>query len=349
MKKYMRFFADYAKPRGPRLAYIGGVYGSRNLGDEALRLAAAKLFSRCSLLEFPRKRHLANLAKLILPVFNALLAGGTLINQREEWLSLVSNYVPVIPNFIVFGTGVAHPSFWPDRRRKWAELLRQCRFVGVRGPLSAQLLTDVQVSGVEIVGDPVLVFASDTWDQRSTYIPNSIGLNIGWDRASQWGIQERIFTEAVKLATLAKDAGWRIRWFIVCPADIDITSEIAVLSGTNDDICHIYTDPLKYINLVKSCSVFAGMRLHSVVLATCAYVPPLVLEYRPKCLDYMLSIRHEEFVIRTDMFQANDVWEKACHINANRNRFSEALYMSIKPLRDVQLRKAHELQDLMLT
>ena len=348
IKKYSRFVANYTRPSSSRLAYIGGVYGSQNLGDEALRQAVEKLFSCCTVLEFPRKRHLARLAKVFLPVRNAVLAGGTLINQNEIWLDLVADYMLRIQNFIVFGTGVGHPSFWNDKRREWRELLKQCTFVGVRGPLSAQLLADVHVDRVEVVGDPALVFAFDKWDQSDSYTPDSIGINIGWDRAKQWGTQEHILSEATRLAALAKSARWRVRWFVVCSADLEITSKVATDSGTTSDICHVYNDPAEYMNLVKSCSVFVGTRLHSVVLATCAYIPSLMLAYRPKCKDYMLSIGQGDYVICTDKFHAEEVWQKAFHMNSERNRFSQELYLSMKPLRDYQVGKAQKLQEGML-
>lgn len=348
IKKYSRFVARYTRPSGPRLAYIGGVHGGQNLGDEALRYAAENLFFRCTVLEFPRKPHLARLAKVVLPLNNAVMAGGTLINQKDIWLDVVAKYIPKIPNFIVYGTGVAHPEFWHDRRREWSELLKECTFVGVRGPLSAQLLADVHFYQVEVVGDPALVFAFDQWDQSDSYIPESIGINIGWDRAKQWGTQEHIFSEAARLATLARITGWKVKWFVVCPADIEITYRLATASGTTSDICHVYNDPVKYMTLVKSCSVFVGTRLHSVVLATCAYVPSLMLAYRPKCMDYMLSIGQEDYVIRTDKMMAHELWEKTLYLNTERNRFSESLYLSMKPLRDKQLGTAEKLQKAML-
>ena len=348
IKKYSRFFAQYTIPHGPRLAYIGGVYGSQNLGDDVLCYAAAKLFSSCTLLEYPRSQHFAKLAKVVLPVRNAVLAGGTLINQKDFWLDLTAIYIQAIPNFIVFGTGVEHPLFSNDRLSEWRELLEQCNFIGVRGPLSAQILADAGVNRVEIVGDPALVYAFDMWDQSAAYIPETIGLNIGWDRVKQWGTQEHIFSEATLLAKRAKDAGWKVKWFVVCSADEGMTTKVATASGTTSDICHVYNDPVEYMNLVKSCSVFVGTRLHSVVLATCAYVPSLMLAYRPKCVDYMLSIGQDDHVIRTDKFRADEVWEKACHLSAERSRFSEALYLSMKPLRGRQLAMAKKLQETML-
>ncbi|MBW1929140.1 MAG: polysaccharide pyruvyl transferase family protein [Deltaproteobacteria bacterium] len=349
MKKYGRFFLDYVNICGPKIGYIGGVYGTGNLGDEALRQSAAALFPQCTLLEFPRKKNLAKLAKLIFPVSNGLLSGGTLINQRALWLELTSIYMSAIRNFIVFGTGVGHPCFWPDRRKEWAGLLNQCRFVGVRGPLSAELLRDAGVKSVEVVGDPVLVFASDDFRTASQgYRHKLLGMNVGWDRWKQWGTEEKIYARAVKLASYAREAGWKVRWFIVSPADVEITIEIASASGTLDEICRIYTDAVRYIDLVKSCSVFVGTRLHSVVLATCSYVPSLALEYRPKCRDYMLSIDQGDFLIRTDMFDAGEAWNRILEIHDNREYFSKALYSSMKPLRELQIRKAQRLGDSIL-
>jgi hypothetical protein len=348
IRKYSRFVLQYAKPKGERLAYIGGVYGSQNLGDEALRIAAERLFSGCCLLEYPRKERLARPVTSIFPVRNGILAGGTLINQREVWLDLVVRYIPVISNFVIFGTGVAHPAFWNDRRIEWKRLLEKCRFVGVRGPLSAELLAEVNYDRVEVVGDPALVFASDEWDRGDGHTPNTIGLNIGWDRAKQWGTQAEICNEAAKLAALARAAGWKVIWHVICPMDLDITLRVAKSSQTANYIHQVFKDPMKFIDLVKSCSVFVGTRLHSVVLATCAYVPSVMLEYRPKCRDYMLSIGQSDFLTRTDEFRAEEIWEKVLHVNSRRNCFSEGLYVSMKPLRERQRVRASEVQQAML-
>lgn len=332
IEKYSRFIADYSRPCGPRVGYIGGVYGGRNLGDEALRIAATILFSDCTILEYPRKPEIAKLASRFLPVNNGLLAGGTLINQRILWLEVADIYVSKIPNFIVFGTGVGHPAFWDDRRKEWKEILKRCSFVGVRGPLSAQLLSDVHCCNIEIVGDPALVFALQDHEQSECYIQNMIGLNIGWDMAKQWGSGSQIISEMTKFVTLVREAKWRVRWFVICPSDIEITTRIAEASNTADNICYVYDNPLQYIDFVKHCSVFVGTRLHSVVLACCAYVPTVMLEYRPKCRDFMQSIEHEHNVIKTDELRGEQIWELVRHLNKFRNKYSYELFRKVYSL-----------------
>jgi len=348
IRKYCAFLWTYIMAQGPRLAYIGGVYDLHNLGDEALYDATKILFHKCSVLKFPRKQRLVNIAKLLPLVHYAVLAGGTLVNREEIWLQLMTEYMEICPYFFVFGSGVAHPSFWKDSLKEWKPILEKCDYVGVRGPLSAELLTDIGIANVDVVGDPVLVFAPNNWKNCDLYIPNSIGLNIGWDRITQWGEPEKIYAECVKLATFARRAGWKVRWFAVWPPDLAITRKLAKISGTEDEIYEIYSNASEYIELVKPLSVFVGTRLHSAVLATCAYVPSIMLEYRPKCRDYMMSIGQEDYTIRTDKFKAEDVWDIVIDWNSKRESLSEALYQSIKPLRDKQRAKAEELMKTMM-
>jgi len=196
---------------------------------------------------------------------------------------------------------------------------------------------------VEVIGDPVMVFAAETCPDRNSYEANSIGLNIGQSLENVWGCEDSICAEYVRLATLARDKGWKVSWFVVWPNDLSATEKAANLSGTADHIYKIYEDYRSYLELVKQVSVFVGMKLHSVVLATCAYVPSIMLEYRPKCLDYMMSIGQQQDTIRTVKFRAEEVWDRVISKHASRDELSETLYRSIKPIRDKQLLKVEEL------
>ena len=164
----------------------------------------------------------------------------------------------------VFGTGVAHPEFWsaqPDWRdtlREWKPILEKCSYIGVRGPRSAQLLADAGVKGVEVIGDPALVFAGEQLPENDSHIPDSIGLNIGQAAGCMWGDEDRVLEEYVKLARLAKNAGWLVKWFVVYPPDLSITQKAAELSETDDEIHRTYTDVGEYLELVRPLSTFVG-------------------------------------------------------------------------------------------
>jgi polysaccharide pyruvyl transferase WcaK-like protein len=72
-------------------------------------------------------------------------------------------------------------------------------------------------------------------------------------------------------------------------------------------------------------------------------VPSIMLEYRSKCRDYMMSIGQEDVTIRTDHFEGENVWEMIQTLSSQRQRISELLYHAIKPLRQKQFRRAEEL------
>jgi polysaccharide pyruvyl transferase WcaK-like protein len=200
----------------------------------------------------------------------------------------------------------------------------------------------------EVIGDPVIAFCDDETAPKEKVMPESVGFNIGHSFGKVWGDEETIKQEYIRLAKSAKKAGWKVRWFIVWPQDREITLQTARASGTEDEVYEIYREPELYLRLVRTLSVFVGMKLHSVVLSTCAYVPSVMLEYRPKCRDYMMSIGHKDHVIRTDEFRGEAVWDFVKYLNSRRAVSSEVLYKSIKPLRDRQFKKAEDIMAGML-
>lgn len=347
--KGSRYLWDVLNSKPLRLMYVSGDPKGLNLGDTVLFEAYKRLFNRASFVHYRGGRVLLIPSRFMGISGYAILGGGTLINR---WgLSAFRECMSIFPKLYVFGSGVAHPCFWTgkpgwqDTLDQWKPVLRSCDYVGVRGPLSAELLADIGIDNVEVIGDPVLVYAEEKFVDGKSYLPNSIGLNIGQSYGMVWGSEESICAEYVKLATIAKNSGWRVEWFVVWPKDLTITRKAANASGTTDHIHEIYKDHDAYFALVKPLSTFVGMKLHAVILATCAYVPSLMLEYRPKCRDYMMSIKQENCNIRTDRFKAEEVWDIVNAWNSKHQLLSKALYQSIKPLRDKQYTKAKALME----
>ncbi|MHC4212020.1 MAG: polysaccharide pyruvyl transferase family protein [Planctomycetota bacterium] len=352
-KRFATIMWQGMQGKPPRVAYVAGWRGNQNLGDEVLYESMKELFYRCSFIEYTGG-HAQYLPARIFPIVQyAVLAGGTLINHLKMWRDVASECIKICPNFFVFGAGVRHPSFWVNRAGwinsldLWKPVLQRCKYVGVRGPMSAELLTDIGVKGVEVIGDPVLVYAKDVFEDDTSGIPNSIGLNIGQSYGNIWGSEEEVYTEYVKLAMILKKNGWKVKWFVVWPDDLAITQKAANISGTTDYIYEVYEDHNEYLRLVRPLSVFVGMKLHSVVLSTCAYVPSIMLEYRPKCRDFMKSIGQDAWTFRTDEFRAEEVWEIAVDWNFRRKEVSKALFDSIEPLKNKQHKKAEQLMMVM--
>jgi len=333
----------------PRFAYVNGWIGRNNLGDEILLEAAKRLFPKASMIPYPDAggRVVTSVSKVLNLFEYGLMAGGTVINKSPRQLRVAEESFGLNKKNIVFGSGVCDPTIWSkwpgwhDILHKWAPILNECAYVGVRGPISAKLLQDAGISKAEVIGDPVLALSDDA-PNMTQYVPKTVGFNIGHAYNHVWGSEEVIQEEFVKLARFAKEANWKVKWVVVWPEDLEITKKVAKASGTDDMIQEVYNDYSEYMDSVRSLSTFVGMKLHAVALATCAFVPSLMLEYRPKCRDYMLAIGQGASTVRTDQFNAIDAWETIQHWDAERSMVSNALYQGIRPVRERQFQVASE-------
>lgn len=330
--------------RRPKVAYVGGWTGKSNLGDEALLPAMQRLFSELALFPFAGGR-LSRMALRTLPGLKyGIFGGGTLIGQKGLWLEIAKEFLAQSKQMVMFGTGVEEPSFWPGDPgiEAWKCVLDRCDFLGVRGPISAEMLRQFGHDRVRVVGDPVLAFACD----EINHVPNArtLGLNFGTADTRVFGGNEtRVKDELVKLATIARQEGWSVEWFVVWPKDLPPTLQAAKESQTEAVIHTLYHDHEAFIQRARPLSVFVGMKLHATLLATCALTPSLMIEYRPKCRDYMQSIGQDAATIRTDHFRAKTAWEIISHWNTRRTETAQNLATGIHALRTEQQRAAKAL------
>ena len=205
---------------------------------------------------------------------------------------------------------------WESQMDRWAPILRRCSYIGVRGPLSAESLKACGFDNVVIVGDPVIALAQHVGTAPGDSM--RLGLNIGVSGGQVWGSELEIESQYIRLARAARRAGWDVQWFVIWPGDLAVTRRAAEASRTGQYIHRVYGDYTRYMKLVGGMSVFVGMKLHAVALATCAFVPSIMVEYRPKCLDYMASIGQEQFTIRSDSLDGVDLLDRIDRIASNR-------------------------------
>jgi len=328
------------------VAYVGGWLGKRNLGDNALLASYRTLFPAFNFVHFDGGRIACRLARHIPRLRSGMLAGGTIIGQMPEWLGIAKAFLKVHPELVVFGSGVEEPSFWQGETalQDWKRVLEQCRSIGVRGPRSAELLGGIGLNSVEVVGDPVLTFALR--DVNAAPLLDSVGLNLGTSDGKVWGDEDRIRREMTALARTARESGWRVEWYVVWPKDLEITMQAAEASGTSQNVHVICEDHGLFMRQVRRLSVFVGMKLHATVLATCALTPSVMLEYRPKCRDFMQSVNQEDFSFRTDSFRAGAVWEILTGWNQHRQVAAAALARAVHSLQARQHAAAHTVSEL---
>ena len=286
-------------------AFYIGWHGHRNLGDEVLLKAYKELFGEK--ITFYTKSYLGKSVKYFLnnSFDYVFLGGGTLINRGGDYLNKLKTLNT--KKKVVFGTGVANPEFWTaipgsySAISEWVNELNTCDYIGVRGPLSKRLLTDWGVNKkVNVVGDPVLIFMRQhIFTKKRNKV---VGVNVGFTNGQLWGgDDDRFICKLIRELKVLGSKGWSFKFFPVYYKDIDFIFKVMrMLKDYPVDYVEKYTDPNVFMHELNSVDVFIGEKLHSVVLAICTHTPSIMLEYRPKCRDFMMSLGMSHLNIRTD-------------------------------------------------
>ena len=313
-----------------RGSYVGWT-GFGNLGDEALRAAIYQLLSdkkEIVLLPFAKGRILTALTRENWPRLDfVVLGGGTLIFEWDTRCLRLDD--ANIKRRVTFGTGVSDPEFWDyiqngsgnalstaPLRQAWVEALNRFDYIGVRGPRSKETLTRSGVNTpINVLGDPSLFFT------REKVLPRRgkkrIGVNVGRpDVAGEgfiWGRNlNRFLRSFAAFLDRLIDDGWDVEFVPVWAPDIPVIEQTIALTKDPGAIS-VFRDFLSWeavIGRLAEYDAFVGVKLHAVVLACCAGTPSIMLEYRPKCRDFMDSIGMEEWTIRTDAAEPQALWDR---------------------------------------
>lgn len=313
-------------------AFYVGWLGAANLGDEILVDAIRDLVAPITLATM--QDHQARFLENVLSWKRhsvTILGGGTQIGHPSPIdrfrLGLARSRIGV-----VLGAGVS--SVESDRNPEWLDIwgdtLRGLPYVGVRGTESVATLARVGVAA-EALGDPVCHFSQPTnyWSPASGVFGINVGHSFGHMHGNEQEIQR---TTSVYLRRLAAQ-GWQAEFFCVWPEDLGVTHSIAKAAGIVRPTIHcIYHDAGQFLNRVRRMSFFVGIKLHAVALATCANVPSLMLEYRPKCREFMASIGQQRLTRRTDALDVDDLSELTAVLNTDGAGISTSIRGAMLPI-----------------
>ena len=329
----LKNFFSYLLSSKPIVIYIGGYPTIANVGDVALFEAYQYFLPGCTFVHYRGNR----VEKLLYRIFNykkvfPVLSGGTLINHMS--LREASDAKSIFGAFFVFGTGVAQSSYWHGKsgyhiqEDEWREVLKGSPYIGVRGPLSVNQLSEMDTNS-EVFGDPVLSLANLRKGEvvLAENEGSWIGLNVGKSLGHVQGGEENLKQVFIELANELIKRGNNLKWFVVCPEDLPVTQEIVAQSGGN--ICCIYHDYKEYYANLVGVQAFIGTKLHSVCLSLNYSVPSIMIEYRPKCRDFMASLGLEDYSLSASTCTSDSILKKYDQLTKDNQEYIETANANI--------------------
>ncbi|MGB8405454.1 MAG: polysaccharide pyruvyl transferase family protein [Mycobacterium sp.] len=322
----------------PSVAYLGW-HGHGNLGDEAIYDAVSQQLSGANFADVPRSplEFVKAAASGLMPSLRGsvqVIGGGTLIGRRH-WRHLIKLGEVVTRNQRTYaiGVGVEDPVFSGRRSgssrgelSRWPSILSRFESVSVRGPQSAELLSDVGFD-VQVSGDPALLLPRPDVSP----VEGLIGVNLGF-HDDLWG--HNAHAVAQELAGAVKHLaaqGYKFVGILMDARDRKWTS--MALDGVDAEMV-FPEDSAGVTAELARCSLVVVTRLHAAILAALSDTPAISLEYQPKCRDFALSINDERSLIRTDTITQHEVIDRACALLADRQNIRASKRAAVDILRE---------------
>ncbi len=335
------------------IGYLGWT-GHKNLGDEAMFYSFKQLFPKQHVYPYNYLKEYPRLENRVRPknLRAITLGGGTLINSKGSFQNFeeVFHYHPDTPIF-TFGTGVKNPHFWnsvqswENELQDWIKYLKRCDYVSVRGPLSKKLLSEKGFTNAEIIGDIALSLANDEIIPKTHN--KKIAINIGSGSGKIWGNEDQFIKDMKKVVIKLLEQDWHVTLFSVWEKDTENLKSLSEMIDRPISIFPAYKSISKAFDFLSKQDVVIGEKLHSVILAHCVHTPAIMLEYRPKCLDYMLSMGMEKFNIRTNEISYRVIINLLEELYSKTNLIQKQLKGKIDFYKQLQLKAAENIQKLL--
>ena len=162
-----------------------------------------------------------------------------------------------------------------------------------------------------------------------------LGVSEGSTKNLLWGDSDETFWDGLleQLETLG-ECGWSFVLFPVMPGDA-LFAELASgrLRKYSVRTAENYLSPEHFLKQLREVDVFVGEKLHATILAIFAHTPSIMLEYRPKCRDFMLSLDLEDRLIRTDEIEHAMLVDRVEDLYNSRRDEQERLFSRTQPMK----------------
>lgn len=327
--------------RSKTIGYFGE-HTRKNLGDIAVYkiLEQHKIWGKLhNLVDFNRIDW-KSFQKAVRKSAFILIGGGTQISvlNKSFFDFLAHSGKPIW----TFGTGVGSCGFY---ERKSVDLspivpfLERIEHLTVRGPWSIAELKRYGINNAQVVGDPALGYAQSTYTSVSSTTRRvcvNLTLPTHWDEIQVY--TDLFHKFSLFLHELATKR-WTIDFVALEPGDTQtINKFLADYNIPCNQLFCIYEDPIEYLRTVASADFVLGVRLHSAVLAACAGVPFLLVNYRPKCYDFASSIQRTDSLIDPQNISFQELVMKKEWILERGNSLRQQILDSVNSYKSIQLK-----------
>ena len=341
---------------GERLAPYIGLVGYNNLGDEVLYEAHQKLFPFHKLMPYRKDGIIVEKIADVMhrPLCkHAILGGGTLINDGDVWLAKTERLLNNGSRIFCIGTGVESSAFYgeddttSELLKKWVSVLERFEFVGVRGPRSKMILERAGAKKVVVTGDTALSLTEENLKIGPSQ--GTVGITYGDVPGNpMWGDRAQYRSELIKVIKSIIKSGSKVMLLPVWGIDLESNrSLLREISDPNCSMVEAYDSFSSFSKALQKCDIFIGQKLHSTIIALMNRVPSIMVEYRPKCLDFMSSVGLEEYVVKTSDFTLKDFLKLYEKVQKNHGKIKSETETRILEYKHIQFEHAKKLSAIL--
>ncbi|HVY19756.1 MAG TPA: polysaccharide pyruvyl transferase family protein [Bauldia sp.] len=331
------------------------INGYHNIGDAFVYDSSLKLLNFDKLAVLPiAEPNMADIDRLREEYDYVFMRGSNYINETMNWRQSVAVLRRLQLPVIAFGIGAQAPvkgklTLSKESRTAFRIMADSTTSLGVRGAYSAQVLWDIGVRNVRIVGCPTAFRGNDPY--LSITLPKlddvkNVGVTLRREVSSEYARdidrylsvhRDLIKSMSARFNTTLMAQGEVEEKKLVMGTDEQKAEAWALLKGNpavaehylDDEVERLYRERLFYSDVVKDYEdlvrrqdLVLGYRLHGNLMALASGVPSIYFTYDSRTAEFAETFQIPSFdVFSGKDFVLEDYWDQALFDKFNRARF----------------------------
>jgi hypothetical protein len=331
-----------------------------NIGDAFVHDSSMKLldYDAISVLDI-RSANQADIDRYNAEYDYCFLRGSNYINPTMDWLCALEILQKLRIPVIAFGVGAQAPSHGPlklsDQSKKiWRAIADRCETLGVRGEYTADVLWNIGVKNVRVIGCPTL-FRSRNPDLRITLPPLETIKRVGYtlrrevdkdyapDITRYLKVQRETLLELAATHDVTVMAQGEIeekKMVMGTPEQreeaVTHLTKLGWFTGADDPLLALYRKALFYSDVVAEYDAVArkqqlvlGYRLHGNLISLANGVPSIYFTYDSRTAEFVQTFNIPAYNVFSDKkFELEAYWNQALF-----ERFNRAYYRGYREMR----------------